>query len=158
MIYPGLPDDPGALAAIGKIAVRHGQLDHALKMMVKDLAGVSREEALDAMAGVGSRQLRTHIKQLYERRFGRGDPLRVRLDALLTRARKATDKRNGLLHGVWAVELDGEAVQQNDEHAFENMPPVEELESVADELWAVAKELNFARLDGFLTQALRRWD
>jgi hypothetical protein len=34
MIYPGLPDDQRVLAAIGKIALRHGQLDYALKMAV----------------------------------------------------------------------------------------------------------------------------
>jgi hypothetical protein len=40
MIYPGLPEDQEVLAAIGKIALRHGQLDYALKMAVRSLAGV----------------------------------------------------------------------------------------------------------------------
>jgi hypothetical protein len=35
MIYPGLPDDQQVLAAVGKIALRHGQLDYALKMTVR---------------------------------------------------------------------------------------------------------------------------
>ena len=62
MIYPGLPDDQQVLAAIGKIALRHGQLDYVLKMAVRSLTGVSIDEALDATERQLSRELRTGEK------------------------------------------------------------------------------------------------
>jgi transposase len=47
MIHMGYPGDP-ILVAIGKIAIRHGQLDYSLKMTVRTLAGISIIEAVDA--------------------------------------------------------------------------------------------------------------
>jgi hypothetical protein len=38
MIIMAYPEEP-FLVAIGKIAIRHGQLDHSLKMTVRTLAG-----------------------------------------------------------------------------------------------------------------------
>ena len=50
LIYMLMPEDPAVLAAVGKIALRHGQLDHVLRMTIKSLTGVSMNEALDATA------------------------------------------------------------------------------------------------------------
>src|SRR5580658_7924268 len=98
MIYPDLPEDQQVLAAIGKIALRHGQLDYALKMALKSLTGVTIRKALDATARQSSRELRERVRRLTRKRFGEGDVL-VRLDAILERSRQATEKRNELLHG-----------------------------------------------------------
>jgi hypothetical protein len=92
------------LAAIGAIALRHGQLDNALRMTIKDLTGVDQTEALDATVRDGSGELRERIRKLARQRLGDGAAL-VRLQALLTRVRRATDKRNELMHAVWGVEL-----------------------------------------------------
>jgi hypothetical protein len=40
MIYPGLPSDE-VLAAVGKIALRHGWFEDGLKMAVRSLTGVT---------------------------------------------------------------------------------------------------------------------
>lgn len=153
MIYPGLPEDRDVLAAIGKIALRHGQLDYALKMAVRSLSGITIREALDATARQSSRELRERVRRLARRRFGEGDVL-VRLDAILERSRQATERRNELLHGLWAHELDGDPVIRTHGHEFRPIPTVKALEAVVDDLSQVARDLNYARLDRFLRDAL----
>jgi hypothetical protein len=155
MIYPGLPDDQQVLAAIGKIALRHGQLDYALKMAVRSLTGVSIDEALDATERQLSRELRDRVRRLAKKRFCEGDVL-VRLDAILNRAQRATQRRNELLHGLWAYELDGGPVMRTRGREFGPIPTVAALEAVADDLAQIAKDLTFARLDGFLRNALAK--
>ena len=78
----------------------------------------------------------------------------MRLDAILERSRRATEKRNELLHGLWAVELDGDPVFRTPGHEFRAIPPIAEPEAVADDLAQLAKDLNSARLEGFLHDAL----
>jgi hypothetical protein len=153
MIYPGLPNDQQVLAAIGKIALRHGQLDYALKMAVRSLAGISIDEALDATERQLSRELRDRMRRLARKRFGEGDVL-VRLDAILNRSRRATERCNELLHGLWAYELDGGPVTRTHGREFQPIPTVEALEAVADDLAQIAKDLTSARLEGFLRDAL----
>ena len=153
-IYPGLPKDEATLAAIGKIALRHGQLDYAFKMTVRTLAGVSHDEAVAATAMQGSRELRRRVRNLARKRFGDADVL-VRLDALLERARRATDRRNALLHGLWAKEMDGGPVfREHDKDDFGPVPSVTELEALADDLNRIAYDLHTARLEGFIHEAM----
>lgn len=155
MIYLTAPGDEKLLASIGRIAIFHGHLDHILRMTVKSLAGVSIREALDATARQGSGELRKRVRQLARKRLGEGAVL-VKIDAILERSRQATEKRNELLHGLWAQELDGGAVVRTEDHQFIAPPTVDELDALADELASIGKELNIARLDGFLKVALGR--
>jgi len=92
LIYMLMPEDPAVLAAVGKIALRHGQLDHVLRMTIKSLTGVSMNEALDAPARQGSRELRERIRKLARRRLGEGVAI-AQLEAILERCRRATEKR-----------------------------------------------------------------
>jgi hypothetical protein len=153
LIYSLIPEDPAVLAAVGKIALRHGQLDHVLRMTIKSLTGVSIKEALDATARQGSRELRERIRKLARRRLGEGVAL-VRLEAILERCRRATEKRNDLLHGLWGHQLDGEPVMRTDDYELVAIPSVQELEAVAEALFQVATDLDTARMEGFLFEAL----
>jgi hypothetical protein len=155
MIYPALPEDQRVLAAIGKIALRHGQLDYALKMTVKSLVGISVRDAIDATARQSSYELRDRVRRIARKRFGEGDVM-VRLDAILERARRATEARNRLLHGLWAHELDGGPVMRSDGYEFGPIPTVDQLEDVADELALIEANLTSARLEGFLRDALAK--
>lgn len=152
MIHMGYPGDP-ILVAIGKIAIRHGQLDYSLKMTVRTLAGISIIEAVDATERESSRALRDRVRKLARKRLGESVTL-VRLDALLTRARKATERRNELLHALWAHELDGDPVMRSEGTAFRPIPAVRELEDVAGEMARITAEIMEARLNGFLHTAL----
>jgi hypothetical protein len=155
MILFHLPDDERLLAAVGKVAVRHGQLDYVLRMTVKSLANLGVREALDATERQGSRELRERIRKLANQRLGEGQPL-VLLDGLLARARRASARQNQLLHGLWAAHLDGEAVLRHDDKNWNALPTAAELDAVAVDLNEIATAINFARLDGFLKEALDR--
>jgi hypothetical protein len=151
-----LPNDEALLAAIGKVAIRHGQLDYVLKMMVKSIERLRIREGLDATERQSTSELRQRVRKLAKQKFGEG-PALVRLDALLTRSRRATDRRNELLHGLWAVDLaDGREVFRHEGHDWGEQPTVANLEALADELAAIAGELNSARLEGFIKEALEQ--
>jgi hypothetical protein len=154
MIHMGYPGDP-ILVAIGKIAIRHGQLDYSLKMTVRALAGISITEAVDATHRQSSSALRDRVHKLARKRFGESVTL-VRLDALLMRARRATDKRNELLHALWAHELDGDPVMRSEGMAFRPIPTVQELEEVAGEMARITDQIMEARIHGFLRGTARR--
>ena len=155
MIYMHVPEDPAVVGAVGRIALRHGQLDYILRMTIKTLGGLSIQDALDATARLGSRELRERIRKLARQRLGEGAPL-LRLEAILQRAAKATDRRNHLLHTLWAHELDGAPIRDENDHTFKAIPTPAELDAVASALAEIATELNTARLDGFLYEALKR--
>ncbi len=45
MITLDIPTDPNLMAAVGKVPLRHGQLDYVLRMTVKSILGLSVREA-----------------------------------------------------------------------------------------------------------------
>jgi len=150
-----MPEDALLRAAIGAVAIRHGQLDYVLRMTVKSLAELSVRDAIDATERDGSAKLREQIAKLARRRFGEGQVL-LRLKAILTRCRRAAERRNELLHGLFARDLEGAELWRHEGHAWRALPNVTELEALVDEINDIAAELNSARLDGSLRDALRR--
>jgi hypothetical protein len=155
MITFHVPEDKLLLAAFGEVALRHEHLNHILRMTIKTLGRLRPQEALDATAYDGSRQLRERIRKLARQRLGEGEPL-LKLEALLERCRRVTEKRNELTHGVWAKELDGEPVRKGSDQNWYPLPTAEELKAFANEIWVLTDELNTARLDGFLSSALAK--
>jgi hypothetical protein len=154
MIYMAMPERPKIQAAIGRVAIRHGQMDFVLRMTIKSICEVTPKEARLATAGLMSGKLRERIEQLAKKRFGDG-PALVRLQALLRRCRQAADERNRLLHGVFAKELDGPELFMGDGEPGP-MPKLQELNALATEMNAVTNELNRARLDGFLAEVIKQ--
>jgi hypothetical protein len=155
MITLHLPENKEILSEVGVLTLKHGHLDHILKMTVKSLAGLTINEAMNACAHQGSSELRKRVRKLAKQKMGDGVSL-VKLDALLARAKKASGKRNRFVHSLWARELDGEAVMKDDNHNFKPIPSLSELKELSLELSEITKELNFARLDpeGFLYIAI----
>lgn len=148
-----VPEDQNILILIGMISLRHSHLDYILRMTVKTLADTTINEALDATRYQGSSQLRRRILKLARQRLGEGQAL-VKLEALIGRCDRATEKRNRLIHNIWAKEPDGEPLVRNENHEWEPTPGVAVLDRLADELLTITQELNKARLDGFLHEAL----
>jgi hypothetical protein len=148
-----LPQSTEVLAAIGRVAVRHGQLEYCLRMTLKSVVGSSVAEALDATEGSTASEVRKRVRALARKRLGEG-PAMVKLDALLNRAARATERRNELLHGLWAIDAEGPEVLRHRGHVFAEIPAVADLEEAAEEIKHVAFELNGARLQGFLKEAL----
>jgi hypothetical protein len=128
-------------------------MNYILKMTVKNLAGLTPDEALAATKYESSRQLRDRIKKLARKKLGEGRPL-LKLQAILTNCENPTDKRNELVHGLWAKEIDGDAHIRNAHGKARPIPTVQELRELAKEIEHLTNQLNFERLEGFLKQAL----
>ena len=148
-----VPSDERLLAAFGEVALRHEHMNHILKMTIKSLTGVTLGEALAATMFESSGQLRERVRKIARKRLGEGAAL-VKLQALLANCRRLTERRNELVHGLWAQELDGEAHVRDGYGGTKPLPTVEELRTLARELEQLAGHLNFERLEGFLRQAL----
>ena len=67
-----------------------------------------------------------------------------------------TEKRNNLVHGFWAKELDGEAHISDAYGNQRALPTVDELRALAKEIQTHTEHLNFERLQGFLAKALKK--
>jgi hypothetical protein len=97
-------------------------------MTIKTLADLRPNEALDATAYDGSRQLRERIRKLAHQRLGEGQPL-LKLQAILERCRRATDRRNDLMHGIWAQEVDGQPMRRGSDNSWYPLPTVTDLKA-----------------------------
>ena len=128
MISIALPGDHELWEAIGLVAIRHAQLDHMLRMTVKSVEGLSVKEALDATDLQGSKELRERVRRLIKKKLGEGSAL-VRIDALLARCRRVTQKRNELLHSMWGTDRDGNPVTIGGDHFVRSAPTASELKS-----------------------------
>jgi hypothetical protein len=153
MITFHVPKDKELLAALGVVTLRHEHLNHILKMTIKSIAGITPAEASYALKYEGSRSLRERINKLSKKELGESKAL-LKLQALLGRAERVTEKRNKFIHGLWAKELDGDPGIMGVPGELHPLPTVEELKNLADEIAAITQELNEARLHGFLKEAL----
>ena len=147
MVKPFIPSDE-VLREVGRVVIRHGQLDHALRLAIKRVVGVSIADPLYAeltrgMTGV----LRTTLKKKIEERYGaratqkdlmgqtaiaEADRLVYKgqvLFNLLDRAKEVSDERNWLVHGLWAQENDKTPVIIDKEGDY-TIPTVETLRVV----------------------------
>jgi hypothetical protein len=154
MIVFHVPEDKELLAAYGELAIVHEHLKHILRMTIKSLAQVSVDDALDATKNDSSSQLRDRIKKLGRQKLGEGVAL-IRLQAILARCKCATDKRNELIHSICAKEIDGKPHMQGD-RTRKPLPTVSELKDLINKLSSLTQELNEARLEGFLLEALKQ--
>ncbi len=133
MISFHVPEDQKLLAAFGEVALRHEHMNHILKMTIKSLAGLTPAEAVAATLYESSGQLRDRVRKLARKRLGEGKPL-LKLQALLTTCKRLTEKRNELVHGLWAQELDGNAHVRDVYGSARPLPTVQELQELAKEI------------------------
>lgn len=153
MVSFHVPQDQELLAAFGEVALRHEHMNHILKMTIKSLAGLTPAEALAATKYEGSGQLRDRIRKIARKRLGEGTPL-LKLQAILANCERLTEKRNELVHGLWAQELDGEAHVRDAHGNTRPLPTALELRKLGTEIEQLTLQLNSERLEGFLKQAL----
>lgn len=155
MVTFHIPEDRELLAAFGEVALRHEHMNHILKMTIKSLADLTPAEALAATKYEGSGQLRERIRKIARKKLGEGTPL-LKLQAILANCERLTDRRNELMHGLWAQELDGEAYVRDAHGNTLPLPTAQELRDLGKEIEQLTKQLNFERLEGFLKQALSK--
>jgi hypothetical protein len=148
-----IPDECAILAAVGRIALRHSQLDYVLRLILKDAGDLEFSEAMRDSKLDRATKLRERVRKCIKDRVGEDIS---KLDRLLGRAKTASDDRNDLLHSVWAKNKDGELVMRGDDKGAHPCPSVEELNKVADTLATLVTDFNEERLRGFIQKATGR--
>jgi len=147
-----VPSDQRLLAAFGEVALRHEHMNYVLKMTIKSLTGVTPTEAVAATRFESSKQLRDRVSKIARKKLGDGAVL-IKLQAMLAECQRLTEKRNDLVHGLWAQELFGEAHIRDAHGATRPLPTAEELHDLARALKHHSDRLNQARLEGLLSEA-----
>jgi hypothetical protein len=157
MTYPmhilAMPQHPGLLEALGRLAVAHTHLELILQYTVKTVAGVSIIDALDATSGQRTSDVRRRIKKLFVQKKPPESEV-VKLDALLNRARPLSKQRNDFLHSAWSQTEAGEAVRKGEDHRWVPAPSKEEVDTVTIKIMELATEINNARLHGFINEVV----
>ena len=141
------------LAAIGEVSLRHEQMHHALKMMIKSLANLKPAEAIAAIGYDGAMQLRKDIQKLARKVLSIGTPY-YKVRAMLTVCEKLTEERNTLIHGLWAEKENGETHIRDIDGTSRPLPTAEQLKHLADEMAKITHVMHRERLKGFLAKAL----
>lgn len=69
--------------------------------------------------------------------------------------KRASEKRNALVHGLYAKDEGGEPVISGPGWQWTDLPKMEELRALSSELESLVAEINRERFHGFLDEALR---
>ena len=149
-----VPDEPGLLAAVGRLALRHAHLDHALIGMIKTLSGVTMPEADAKHNKVNSAELRRRVEDLSRDKFGEADEAHTELIAILERCETATLQRNRFIHAIWYIDHATDEVGLYFRQQAGPAPSTAEVAALAIEVEDLANELNRARKGGFIQAAM----
>jgi hypothetical protein len=129
-----MPSDD-VLRELGRLQLLHGQLDHALRLAIKRMLGISIDDPgyWNETRGMTA-ALRDRARELIANRFGDDDNIAGTLNKVLDDAEDVTEKRNRALHSVW-MKLPGEGAFLQDRHktlkAHVNYEPPSAVELVA---------------------------
>jgi hypothetical protein len=156
-LVPHLPDDPALLAALGRVSISHSFLDFVLRRTIKTLSGLTVEEGDRGLAYEGSASLRKMIRQIATRKFGKAATATLKVNAVLVTCKQVTKKRNKLMHALCARYDDEDTPHLFAHDSITPMPPAAEINQLADEIWALAHQMNNSRLEpgGLIYDALQ---
>ena len=132
-----VPNRPQLLEALGRLAIAHTHLERTLRYTVKTLSGLSGPKSLDPIKRKPISDLRKRIKK----RFKKLHPTAAetyRLDELLEKTK--------LL----------QAILLEEDLRLGAAPPEAAIERVASEILALGKQINDARLHGFIHDVVQR--
>jgi hypothetical protein len=143
------------LAALGRVATRHGFLNHVLIRTIKTLDGLTVEDADRRFARCGNARLREAVEARVVQRLGKDVPATRTLLEMLDEAKRVTEVRNAVVHGLWARDVDSEEAMIIDVGSSSAPPTPAQLDQLAAEILQIATAINHGRLSGFLHEALR---
>jgi hypothetical protein len=130
-----IPDED-ILRELGLLQVRHGHLDHTLRLAIKRMLGIAMDDPgyWNETRGMAA-GLRTRARELIAERYSNDNNMADTLNKVLDDAESATTSRNRLLHSVW-VKADGKAVLHDRDNASKrhvgfHLPTVAEIASVS---------------------------
>jgi hypothetical protein len=151
--YLTIPDDQPLLAAIGRAAVAHAQLDYVLKLTVKTIEGRSHEDVMVDNELRGARKIRKRIAKQAEKRLGNSDAAK-KLKALLDKAEKASERQNEFVRNVFGSNDQAKFWTHTESSKPFDIPSVAQLNALTEKIQLIMKELNTARRKGWLLEAL----
>ena len=61
-----------------------------------------------------------------------------------------------MTHNLWGHEMDGIPVVRKEDHSWESAPSFDEVKSLSEKIETITKELNTARLEGFIFEAIEK--
>jgi len=150
-----VPNRPQLLEALGRLAIAHTHLERILRYTVKTLSGLSGPESLNPTRRKPISDLRKRIKK----RFKKHNPSAAetyRLDELLEKAKLLSGKRNSYMHRAWSKTEAGQAILLGEDLQLGAAPSEAVIERVASEILALGKQINDARLHGFIHDVVQR--
>lgn len=151
--YLTIPDDTALLAAIGRVAVAHAQLDYVLRLTIKVMEDRSHDDVMNDAKLRGSKALRKRIGKQADKRISDVGALK-KLKTLLEKAKGAADRRNEYLHNVFGSDDRAKYWTHTEYGKSYDLPSVAQLNDLTEKLQLIMKELNTARRKGWLVQAL----
>ena len=139
-IWMAMPDDPLILLALGKVAVRHAQLERVIRFARRSFTNETAAEALRVTSRWPLSQVCRELRKAAVTATNAKIPS-VRLLCWVDAAALASDKRNELFHGVWGQELDADLVLSKRDNPFSPAPTAAMIESLAEELGQLARDI-----------------
>ena len=150
----GLPS-AAVRSEIGAIALLHAQLDNQLRMMIGDLLGLTKDQALNATERQARKSFAIDQKARQEAAWGMP---RIRVAPRpFDKMRSRYQRANELLHAVWGKEIDrGGILLRIEGDTFTRAPSRKDIERIARDLRGLLWEAIDARKgpDGFLRTSL----
>ena len=150
-----VPNRPQLLEALGRLAIAYTHLEWILRYTVKTLSGLSGPKNLDPTRRKPISDLRRRVKK----RFKKHHPSvaeTYRLDELLEKAKFLSGKRNSYMHRAWSETEAGQAILLGDDLQLGAATSEVAIERVASEILALGKQINDARLHGFIHEVVQR--
>ncbi len=150
-----VPNRPQLLEALGRLAIAHTHLERILRYTVKTLSGLAGPKSLDPTKRKPISELRKRIKK----RFKKHHPTAAetyRLDELLEKTKLLSGKRNSYMHRAWSKTEAGQIILHEEDFHLGTAPPEAAIERVASEIVALGKQINDARLHGFIHDVVQR--
>ena len=144
-----LPNVP-ILRQIGAIVIKHGQLEHVQKIVLKRLLKITIHDERYAreVQGLLSRDLRKKI-DAHIKTSALDQPTRAQLVKLLKEARRVSTERNKLVHSVWSREVRNNPREgrrplmlQDKGKAPVSIPSIADLRKLANDIDVVRNQLN----------------
>jgi len=149
------PEDAETLSAIARVAIAHGHLEHVLKMTIRKLSGLTIVQVLDATKYSNMRDLREIARKLFRQKTN-DEEHRLKFSSLLQRAERLSNSRNELIHRPWGQTDEGDWVVKGEDPRWGPRPSVQELQELADNMYALIEELNESHEQGFVSKVIRR--
>ena len=150
-----VPNRPQLLEALGRLAMAHTHLERILRYTVKTVSGLSGPKSLDPTKRKPISDLRKRIKK----RFKKLHPTAAEtyhLDELLEKTKLLSGKRNSYMHRAWSETEAGQVILHEEDLRLGAAPPEAAIERVASEILALGKQINDARLHGFIHDVVQR--